>query len=139
MSTRCNLLSFLIALLTAVHLLKVTCCLQCLTDAGKTSAWDFFGDCKVGSGAPSLVKRLDEKKRSTASVALGCWVTFPSGTTPLDIHECAEGLSDRGTVEASSTIFDCADVAVCGSLGVMTALEFLQHPFFVDGSQEHLL
>src|SRR5215472_1250513 len=29
-------------------------------------------------------------------VALRCPVIFPSGTTPLDIHECVEDLSDLG-------------------------------------------
>jgi hypothetical protein len=35
----------------------------------------------------------------------------------------------RRTVEASSKIFDCADVMACGSLCVVTTLEFLQHHF----------
>jgi hypothetical protein len=41
-------LYFLIPLLTAVHLQKVACCLQCLTDAGEIGARDFFGDCEGG-------------------------------------------------------------------------------------------
>ena len=35
----------------------------------------------------------------------------------------------RRTVESSSKFFDCADVTACGSLGVITTLEFLQHHF----------
>ena len=37
---------FLIAQLTAVHFQKMTCCLQCLTNAGEASARHVFGECE---------------------------------------------------------------------------------------------
>jgi len=39
---------FLIAQLTAIHFQKMTCGLQCLTDAGETGAWHVFGECERG-------------------------------------------------------------------------------------------
>src|SRR5580704_10272717 len=44
-----------------------------------------------------------------------------------------------GAVEASSKIFDCAEVVACGMLPVITLLEFLQHHFSEMGHKDLLV
>ena len=41
-------MGFLVAQLAAVHFQQMTCCLECLTDAGEASARKFFGDSEGG-------------------------------------------------------------------------------------------
>src|SRR6516164_10401850 len=39
----------------------------------------------------------------------------------------------RWAVEVASKVFNCADVVTCGTLSVITTLEFLQHHFSQTG------
>src|ERR1700739_1967615 len=45
----------------------------------------------------------------------------------------------RRTVESSREIFDCADVTACGSLRIITTLEFFEHHFAKSGHKDLLM
>ena len=102
------------------------CYLFLTENGGQTVA--LLGIGSVGN-APRLFQRLDVEKPQGAQM-----VGHRTGRQLLHGEELGLVLPNvlrtqavRRTVEVLCESFDEADVALCGSLGVMTTLEFFQH------------
>src|ERR1700731_2479443 len=88
---------------------------------------------RVGSlgDAPGLLESLGiEKSQSRQMLRNGARRQLPLlKQLGLVFANMPQAQTVRRAVEASRKIFDCADVVACGSLCVVTTLEFLQHHF----------
>ena len=84
-------------------------------------------------GAPSLLECLDiETQCSQTLCHTGRGLLLPEQLR-LIFPNVSRTQAIWGAAEVSGKVLNCADVAACGILGIITTLEFLQHHFPQSG------